>query len=147
MKIYKILFFFFLISIFFNCKKENRINKNMVGTWTFVEYQSKSALMNDFSSEKWTFEFFKEKKAYTKTLRGVYKIDYVDPNRQDFVDTFKYELKKDELDISNVQHNNPVPKEIKFLFSKRFKIEEYKNDKLKLVRIDSTDLYIKATKQ
>ncbi len=138
--------------IFHNCKKENSINKKIAGTWEIIEYnRANSYLKNDFSNDRSTLEFFKEKKAYTKSLQGFFKIDYSDITKKDFVDTFKYELKNNDFFISStnkyIRNNNIVPIEMSFLVRKRFRIEEYKKDKLKLVRIDSTDLYIKATKQ
>lgn len=135
----------------FSCKKESKINKSIAGAWNIVEYnRANGYLKNDFNNDKNTLTFFKEKKAYTKSLQGILKIDYSDVNKVDFVDTFKYELNNNEFFISSTnrykRNNNVSPVEIRFLFKKRFKIEEYKDNKLKLVRIDSTDLYIKATK-
>lgn len=148
MRKYKIILSFVaVLFIFQNCKKEDQILKKLVGTWDITEYNRAGGYVkSDFSSDATTFEFIPHKRAYTSTLRAVYKIDYSDPSKQDFIDTFRFELKKNELDISYVQHNQPLAKEVKFLYSKRFKIEEYKSNKLKLSRVDSTDLYIKATK-
>ena len=74
-------------------------------------------------------------------MKAVYRVDYTDTSKIDMVDTFKYQMKGDELDIIAIQKSA----NIKFLRN-RFTIKEYKDNKLHLLRIDSTDLYIKATK-
>ncbi len=115
----------------------------MAGIWTVTELSTKKGLL-DINSEKRTLEFFKEKKAYTKTLMGIYKVDYTDPIKVDLVDTFRYELKNDELAGSYAKKSFA-----KALFdNKRYKIKELTNSNISLQRIDSTDfnLYIKATK-
>jgi len=38
--------------------------------------------------------FLAIKKAYTATMKGVFNIDYADPNKIDLVDTFQFQLKK-----------------------------------------------------
>lgn len=144
MRKYKIILSFVLVLIIFqNCKKkEDRILKKLVGTWTITEYnRAGGRIKSDFSSDPATIEFFSHKRAYTSTMKAIYRIDYADPAKTDMVDTFKFELKNNELNISYVQKGTNTG-----FLKKRFKLEEYKNDKLTLVRIDSTDLYIKATK-
>lgn len=147
-KIIGIISILFLITLL-NCKKENRISKNLEGKWIFTEYSIKNSVKNDFSAEIRSFEFFKNKKAYTKTMKGIYRIDFFDNSKVSMIDTFEYELKRDEIDISKVKNKkvNGVLYNNVALLKRRFSIKEYKKDKLKLVRIDSTDLYIKATKQ
>ena len=145
-----ITFILFFNIIFFNsCKKENRINKKLEGSWVFTEYSNRKAVISDFSDEKRTFQFFKSKNAYTSTMTGIYRIDYTDVNKFPVIDTFEYQLKNNELDITKVKNKkvNGVFSNSFIYLRRRFKIEKYKNEKLKLVRIDSTDLYIKATKQ
>jgi len=127
----------------FACKKkEDRVLKKLEGTWTINEYNRKSTgVVTDFSSQKMTFEFLPYKKAYTRTLKAIYKLDYNDASLIDVIDTFSYELKKDELSITKVQ------KAINTQFLRqRFTISEYKNNQLTLTRKDTTEYYIKATK-
>ena len=145
MKKINILIVVILTFLFFqNCKKENRINKKMAGSWLLNEFNRAGGYTkSDFSQDKMSFEFKEYKNAYTKTMQGDFIIDYVDPNLIDVRETFDYQLKGNEIDITKMKIGS---KYFNFL-KKRFKIEEYKNDKLKLGRIDSTDLYIKATKQ
>lgn len=123
-------------------KKEDRILDKIKGIWTLSEYNRKSTgVVNSFPSSKNTFEFIYSKNAYTSSLKGVYKIDYFDANIADIIDTFRYELKKEELSITKVQKASNV-----LFLRQRFKLDEYKNNTLKLTRIDTTDFYIKATK-
>lgn len=126
----------------FACKKEDRILNKLEGTWTVSEYNRKSTgVVSDFSSQKMTFEFLPYKKAYTRTLKAIYKLDFNDASLIDVIDTFSYELKKDELSITKVQ------KSINTQFLRqRFTISEYKNNQLTLTRKDTTEYYIKATK-
>lgn len=139
-----IMTLFFALLIFHSCKKENQINKSMEGTWVFTEYKRAGGYVkSDFSQDRMSFEFTKYKKAYTQTMKGVFIVDFADLTKVDIRETFYYELKNDEFVVSKVDVGFKNEKLLKY----RFKVQEYKNDKLKLVRLDSTDLYIKATKQ
>ena len=82
-------------------------------------------------------------------MKGVYRIDYIDVNKLPVVDTFEYQLKNDEIDITKVQNKkvNGVFSNTFVYLRKRFKIEGYKTNSIKFSRTDSTELYIKATKQ
>lgn len=131
------------MAVFTNCKKENKINKNLEGVWNLTEYnRSGGYTKSDFSQDKMSFEFSKYKKAYTQTMKGVFVVDFADQTKVDVRDTFSYELKNEEFVISQIKAGSKYTT----LLKNRFKIEEYKDNKLKIVRIDSTDLYIKATK-
>lgn len=143
MKKNKILILLLLSTLFlFQCKKEDRVLKKLVGKWNFTEFnRAGGTVKSDFSSDPASFEFMSYKKAYTSTMKAIYRIDYSDPLKTDMIDTFRFELKGNEFNISFVQKTSNSS-----FLKKRFKIEEYKNNKLKLVRVDSTDLYIKATK-
>lgn len=131
------------MAVFTNCKKENKINKSLEGVWNLTEYNRYGGYTkSDFSQDKMSFEFSKYKKAYTQTMKGVFVVDFADQTKLDVRDTFSYELKNEEFVISKVKAGSQYIT----LLRNRFKIEEYKDNKLKIVRIDSTDLYIKATK-
>ncbi len=157
-----------LITIsFYNCKKENRIAKKISdSTWIINEYKRAvkygDTTKTDFSDFKMTFNFFKfnHKKAYSSLQYGSFIIDYADTLKKDWVDTFQYQLKGSDIEILRIvkylDHSNGeivngiVPKQNKLtlgLWRQRFKIEGYKTNILKLIRKDSTDLYIKAIKQ
>jgi hypothetical protein len=137
-----------LLCVLYACKKENKINKNMVGTWEISEIKNKNTTLNDFSAGKRTLQFFKYKKAYTKTMEGIYRVDYTDSNKAPIIDTFEYQLKDDEFDVTKIlnKKTNGVYNNTFVFLKRRFKIEGYKTSNIKLARIDSTDLYIKITK-
>ncbi len=148
MKQISIIFFITVLGGFYACKKENKINKNMVGTWEITELKNKNTTITDFSSGKRTMQFFKYKNAYTSTMKGVYRVDYSDNNKASIIDTFEYQLKNEELDITQIKNKttNGVFNNTFVFLRRRFKIEGYKTNSIKLTRIDSADLYIKATK-
>lgn len=148
MKTIIFLISFLLIVIFSSCKKENMINKKMEGTWTLSEIKLKTRTVSDFSSEKRTLQFFKYKNAYTRTMKGIYRVDYLNSSKLPIIDTFEYQLKANELDITKVKNsyvNGSFSNSYVFL-KRRFSLDEYKKNTLMLVRKDTTDLYIKATK-
>jgi hypothetical protein len=82
-------------------------------------------------------------------MKGIYRVDYADVNKLPIIDTFEYQLKNEELDITKVKNKitNGVFNNTFVFLRRRFKIEGYNSSNIKLTRIDSTDLYIKATKQ
>lgn len=131
-----------------SCKKENKINQNLEGTWTVTEYSLKNGNYTDFSKETRTFEFSHYKKAYTRTMKGIYKVVYTDPAKLPVIDTFEYQLKDRMLEITKVQNkrvNGAVPNTIGFL-RRRFLLSNSASSVFTLTRVDSTDLYIRATK-
>lgn len=143
MKRFKLIALLLLLVALTNCKKENKINKSLEGTWNLTEYnRSGGYTKTDFSQEKMSFEFSKYKKAYTQTMKGVFVVDFADQTKLDIRDTFSYELKNQEFVISKVKSGSQYTT----LLRNRFKIEEYEGSVLKLVRIDSTNLFIKASK-
>ena len=149
MKIYIVLFFACCLFVFQNCKKEDQILKKLVGIWNFKEIKRAGDYTKTDFTDVYSMQFFSHKKAYTATMKGVFRIDYADPSRTDLVDTFQFQLKKDIIDITTVQNkriNNVYPNITPTLLKRRFKIEGYKTSNIKLTRVDSTDLYIKATK-
>lgn len=150
MKKYLVLIFICSFFVFQNCKKEDRILKKLVGTWSFKEFKRATDYTKSDFTDAYSLQFFSYKKAYTATMKGVFKIDYADPNKTDLLDTFQYQLKSDIIDITTVQNkkvNNAFPNITPTLLKRRFKIEGYKTSNIKLTRVDSTDLYIKATKK
>lgn len=132
-----------------SCKKENKINKNLEGTWTVKEYSLKNGLYTDFSNETRTFQFSKYKKAYTRSMKGIYRVDFVDPAKLPVIDTFEYQLKDRMLEITVVQNkrvNGAAPNTIGFL-RRRFLLSNSASNMFTLTRMDTTGLYIRATKQ
>lgn len=127
------------------CKKENKVNKELVGTWTISEYKRAGKdPVTDFSSATQTIEFIRYKKAYTQTMKAVYKMDYTDPAKTDLIDTFRYELKGTELNVSKLQKIGSVTIPYSGLLKRRFNLFDWKkSDELMMIRADSADLYIK----
>lgn len=124
------------------------INKKMVGKWTVKEYTIKSGTVSDFSNETRTFEFFKYKNAYTRTMKGIYRVDYINSTKLPIIDTFEYQLKNNLIEITKVQNkkvNGSYPNTTGFL-KRRFNIDGYKTNDMTFTRNDSTDLNIKVTK-
>lgn len=132
-----------------SCKKENKINRNLEGTWTVKEYSLKNGLYTDFSTETRTFQFSEYKNAYTRSMQGIYRVTYTDPNKQPVIDTFEYQLKDRMLEITKVQNkrvNGAFPNTIGFL-RRRFLLSNSASNVFTLTRMDTTGLYIRATKQ
>lgn len=143
-----IVFFLTLGMCFQACKKENKINKNLEGSWTFSEYNTKLGFVNDFSAETRTFQFFKYKNAYTRTMKGLYRVDYNDISKSPIIDTFEYQLKDNMFEITKVQNkkvNGAFPNTVGFL-RRRFLLSNSASSTLTLTRVDTTGFYIRATK-
>lgn len=146
----KVTLLVFLSAIFLQgCKKENRINKNLEGTWTITELGLRKGLITDFSAETRTFQFSKYKKAYTRTMKGVYRVDYVDPNKKPVVDTFEYQLKDNIIEITRVQNKttNGVSPNTSDLLKRRFLLSNSASSMFTMTRVDTTAIYIRANKQ
>jgi len=90
---------FFWLLLFSACsKKEQELSDNLKGKWNISEIRfNDDSIYNDFSKGKHTIEFFGGKRAYTSTFSGVYTIDYIDQNTKDIVDTFRYDIKGDQV--------------------------------------------------
>ncbi len=149
MKIYIILFFAVCLLAFQNCKKEDQILKKLIGTWNFKEIKRAGDYTKTDFTDAYSLQFFSHKRAYTSTMKGVFRVDYADITKTDLVDTFQFQLKKDVIEITYVQNkkiNKVYPNITPSLLKRRFKIEGYKTSNIKFTRVDSTDLYIKATK-
>ncbi len=141
---YKIIAVLFSLVLLTNCKKENRINKELEGAWSITSYNRANGLVKtDFSEENMSLEFSKYKNAYTRTMQGVLVTDYQDPTITDTRDTFSYDLKGEEFVITKIKAGSKFTT----LMKNRFTITEYKNNKFELARIDSSSLYIKAVKK
>jgi hypothetical protein len=134
-----ILPFFILIC---SCSKEQKISDEIKGKWTISEIRfNKDSIYNVFDKEKHEIEFFGGTRAYTSTLQGIYFIDYFDSLKKDIQDTFRYDIKENQLSITFVKNSN-VSKLIRF----RYRVESYKNNDLFLNRegIDTVMAGIKA---
>jgi hypothetical protein len=146
----KISIFVFLSAIVIQgCKKENKISRNLEGTWTITEINTRKGFVNDFSTEIRTFKFLSYKRAYTRTMRGIYRVDYYD-SRLPIIDTFEYQLKDDKIEITKVQPAktvNGISVTNFALLRRRFLLSGSATDKITLTRLDTTGFYIRAIKQ
>lgn len=142
-KVVYILFTFAIIITSCN-KKEQELSDNLKGKWNISEIRFNSdSLYNDFSKGKHSIEFFGGERAYTATLLGVYNIDYTDANLKDLADTFRYDIKGDQLAITNTKTTT-----VRNLIRFRYKIETLSGSELFLNKtpFDTTTAYIKANK-
>ena len=129
----------------FACRKEVQVSESLNGTWKVntIQYNTDS-LYKNFDKETHTINFpEKNKLAYTASMKGIYKIDFIDTLKKDISDTFTFELKAKELNISATQTAT-----VRNLIRKRWILESYKDNDLFLNRstIDTLEGQIKATR-
>lgn len=126
------------------CSKEQASSDKLKGKWQVTEIRfNDDSVFNDFSKISHEIEFFGGEKAYTTTFLGAYTINYSDENIKDIIDTFRYDIKNDQLAITYVK-NSTVSKIIRY----RYKIETLKESELYINRtpFDTITAYIKAIK-
>lgn len=125
-------------------KKEQELSDKLKGKWNVSEIRfNNDSLFNNFSKGLHSIEFWGGKRAYTTTFLGVYRIDYVDANTKDVADTFRYDIKSDQLSITSTQTNT-----VRNLIRYRYKIETLNGSELYLNKtpFDTTSAYLKAFK-
>ncbi|MCB0819043.1 MAG: hypothetical protein KDC13_00355 [Bacteroidetes bacterium] len=137
----------FLLS---SCYKENKLAEKLAGTWKIEESQWANGSDVDLSADQHKIEFFDCEMAYTATCRGVYHLDYSDTLKTDLLDTFQFDIKKDELAVTSVKTTLSSNQFVIRFLRQRFSIEDLGDNNLYLKRIrtfkDSTDGFLKATK-
>lgn len=124
------------------CGKEQKISDKIKGKWTISEIRfNQDSVYNVFDKEKHEIEFLGGRRAYTSTFEGIYFIDYLDASKKDIQDTFRYDIKNNQLSVTFV-NNTTVFK----LFRFRYKVESYKDNDLFLNRegIDTVMAGIRA---
>lgn len=135
----------FSMAILNSCsKQEQELSDQLKGKWNVSEIRFNSdSLFNDFSKGSHTIEFWGGKKAYTSTFLGVYRIDYIDANTMDVADTFRYDIKSNQLSITSTQTTT-----VRNLIRYRYKIETLNSSELYLNKtpFDTTSSYLKAIK-
>ena len=139
---------FFSLLIFSSCsKKEQELSDKLKGKWTVSELRFNEDSIYSFAEGVHSIEFYGGKKAYTSTFLGVYRIDYVDQILKDVADTFRYDIKENQLNITNIDNASNTSKTFK-LIRYRYKIETLNNTELYLNRtpFDTTTAYLKAFK-
>jgi hypothetical protein len=138
----KILLIAPLILLLFSCGKEQAISDKIKGKWTISEIRfNQDSIYRAFDKEKHEIEFLGGEKAYTSTFTGIYFLDYLDASKKDIQDTFRYDIKENQLSITLVK-NATVSKLLRF----RYKVESYKDKDLFLNRqgIDTVMAGIRA---
>jgi hypothetical protein len=134
-----------LISVMSSCKQqEQELSDGLKGKWNVSEIRFNSdSLFNDFSNGKHTIEFFGGERAYTATMIGVYTIDYTDANLKDLTDTFRYDIKGDQIAVTYTKSTT-----VRNLIRYRYKIETLSSTDLYFNKtpLDTTNAYLKAFK-
>jgi hypothetical protein len=146
--LYLYLYFFAILFLSACSKKEQDFSDKLKGKWKVSEIRVNSdSVYTDLSKGIHEIEFFGGKRAYTASFLGVYSINYFDENLKDVSDTFRYDIKNDQLAITSVKmvaSSNPTIKLIRY----RYKIETLNGSELYLNRtpFDTTNAYLKAIK-
>jgi hypothetical protein len=125
-----------------SCSKEQKLSDKLNGKWIVQEIRfTNDSALTDFNNNRHFIEFFGGKRAYTATFLGVYTIDYADENLKDVVDTFRYDIKGDQLSITNTQSTA-----VRNLIRLRYKIETLNDAELFLNRtpLDTLTRHLKA---
>jgi hypothetical protein len=114
--------------------------KNDIHTLEFFEPNAENSTNLKIGKKDIKIGLPDKKTAYTAALRGVYKIEYADINKEASIDTFYYTLTKDVLTIVDISSkttqftqisgkpripNFPLPK-------RRYKLEEFSGENLHL---------------
>jgi hypothetical protein len=139
----QVFFFSVLLSlVLLSCQKEQEISDKLNGSWSVTEIRfGEDSVYNRFNAEKHQIEFMGGGRAYTSTFRGVYFIDYFDASKKDIQDTFRYDIKDNQLSITFTKTST-----VKNLLQFRYKVESYEGSELFLNRqgIDTVMAGIKA---
>jgi len=134
----------FLLAGISSCSKEDAVMDKLKGNWQISEIKfSDDSTFNDFSGGNHYIEFWDTERAYTATGKGVYRIDYPNPDIKDFADTFKFDIKADQLAITFTQTNTA-----KNLIRYRYEIESFEGSELFLNRsnLDTVSAHLKANR-
>ncbi len=144
MKTIQTIFVFTILLLVASCSKEDEVMDQLKGNWQVSEIKfSEDSTFNNFSTGIHTIEFWDTERAYTATGKGVYRIDYADANIKDVADTFRFDIKEDQLSVTYSKTNL-----VKGLFRYRYKIQSYEGSELFLDRtgIDTVSAHLKANR-
>lgn len=143
-KIQTLLFALPLIFLMASCSKEDEVMSKLKGNWQVSEIQfNADSTLKDFSTGLHTIEFWETERAYTATGRGVYRIDYADANLKDVADTFRFDIKENQLSITYTKTNL-----VKGLFRYRYELKSFEGSELFLDRssIDTVSAHLLANR-
>lgn len=139
------------ILLFSGCYKEQKLADKLTGTWNITDLQWANGSNVEIEDDIHQIEFFDCEKAYTATCEGVYFVDYFDTSKIDLRDTFRFDIKNEELAVTNVQATTGANLFVVRFLRQRFSINQLDENILQLNRIetfrDSTQGFLKATKQ
>ncbi|MEX1187623.1 MAG: hypothetical protein WED33_00085 [Bacteroidia bacterium] len=144
------ILYLFGVLILSGCYKEQRLADDLKGNWEITDLEWANGAVTEIGNDKHKIEFFDCEKAYTSTCGGVYFLDYADTTRTDLRDTFQYDIKDDELAVTNVKVTTGTNQFIIRFLRQRFNINQLDENVLQLNRIktfsDSTQGFLRATK-
>jgi hypothetical protein len=145
------ILFFAIFIAFSSCQKEQRTADNLVGKWQIstLKWANDSAV--DVTNNKHVLEFLPCEQAYTASCSGVYFLDYADTLRTDLNDTFKFEIRENEISISSVKNSAPGNTFVTKILRQRYIFENKSKSNIELKRFrtfaDSSNGILNATKQ
>jgi hypothetical protein len=147
----KIILFFSILFFLSACSKEQRTSDKLVGKWQISSLKWANGNTIDVTNDKHSIEFFDCEQAYTATCKGVYFLNYADTLKKDLNDTFKFEIKNDEISISSVKNSSPGNTFVTKILRQRYIFENKIENSFELKRFrtfaDSSNGIINATKQ
>lgn len=135
---------FAIVALLSSCSKEDEVMSKLKGNWQVSEIQfAADSVLKDFSTGIHTIEFWETERAYTATGKGVYRIDYTDANIKDIADTFRFDIKEDQLSITYTKTNL-----VKGLFRYRYELKSFEGSELFLDRtgIDTVSAHLLANR-
>jgi hypothetical protein len=147
----KIILFFSLLSLLYACSKEQNTADKLAGKWQISSLKWANGNPIDVTNDIHSIEFLSCDKAYTASCTGIYFLDYADTLKKDLNDTFKFELKGDEISISSVKNSAPGNTFVTKILRQRYIFENKSDNNFELKRFrtfaDSSNGIINATKQ
>ena len=145
------ILFFTILCLLSSCSKEQRISRKLEGKWQISSLKWANGNSGDVINDKHTLEFIPCEQAYTASCSGVYFLDYADTLKKDLTDTFRFELKNEEISISSVKNSIPGNTFVTKILRQRYIFESRNNTSFELKRFrtfaDSSGGILNATKQ
>lgn len=146
MKKYKILLFTLVVAtslIWSACSKEQKWSDKLKGKWNVEAIKLNNTTDVDLSDAKHTIEFLGGKRAYTASFKGIYTIDYNDQLLKDISDTFRYDIKDNQIAITSSQTTK-----VRTLIRFRYILETLNGSELFFNKtpLDTTTAYLKANR-
>jgi hypothetical protein len=145
------ILFLAIFIAFSSCQKDQRIADKLVGKWQISSLKWANGNTIDVTNDKHSIEFLPCDQAYTASCSGIYSLDYSDTLKKDLNDTFKFELRENEISISSVKNSTPGNTFVTKILRQRYIFENRSDNDIELKRFrtfaDSSNGIINATKQ